>query len=244
MKKLALHIVILMVLATLFSCSTQQLLSSKLEGNISDLITNDSLYEHRIKADDKLSISIWNHDDLSIGSVFSIYNSNESFGKWVLVDQDGYAQLPKIGPMLLAGLTCKEAADTLEKIYSEDIKDPIIVAKVLNRHVTILGEVTMPGYYILEEEQVRIMDVIGKARGFTNYADVSAIKLVRNNISYPIDLQSMDTILYHSLILHSGDIVIVTPKRGKAVDQKAPTLIPFASVLTAVAVFTTLILRQ
>lgn len=230
-------------MCSLFSCSTQQLLVSKDYADITDLLPKDSAYQHRIQADDKLSLSIWNHNDLSIGSVFSIYNSNESFGKWVLIDEDGNAQLPKIGEVHLAGLTCVEAADTLEKLYATHIKDPIIVAKVLNRHVTILGEVRTPGYIILEEEEVSLMDVIGKAQGFSDYADLSSVRLVRDDKSYYMDLQEFDSVFYHSIVVHSGDIIIVSSKRGKSLDQKAPTLIPFASALTAIAVFSTLILR-
>lgn len=243
MKRLLVYSFMIMVLGSLFSCSTQQLLMSENHADIIDLLPKDSAYQHRIQVDDKLSLSIWNHDDLSIGSVFSIYNSNEAFGKWVLIDEDGNAQLPKIGEVHLEGLTCIEAADTLERLYAKHIKDPIIVAKVLNRHVTVLGEVRMPGYIILEEEQVNLMDVIGKAQGFSDYADLSSVRLVRGNKSYYLDLQELESVFYHNIIVHSGDILIVSSKKGKSLDQKAPTLIPFASALTAIAVFSTLIIK-
>lgn len=244
MKMIFYYLIGFALISSLFSCSTQQLLVSNDQGDIKDLLPKEEAYQHLIQTDDKLSLSIWNHDDLSVGSVFSIYNSNEAFGKWVLIDENGNAQLPKIGEVHLAGMTCVEAADTLEKLYAIHIKNPIVVAKVLNRHVTVLGEVRMPGYIVLEEEQVKLMDVIGKAQGFTDYADLSQIRLVRNDISYDLDLQKIDAVLSHTIVVHSGDIIIVSAKKGKALDQKAPTLIPFASVLTAVAVFATLILKQ
>ncbi|MCH2214883.1 MAG: polysaccharide biosynthesis/export family protein [Flavobacteriales bacterium] len=241
MRSIANSISAVVLFCALSFCTTQQLLTSSEPGNIYDLLPNDTIYQHVLRTDDKLSLSIWNHNNLSIGSVFSIYNSNESFGKWVLIDGNGNAQLPKLGEVRLAGMTCTEAADTLMQLYSTHIKDPIIVAKVLNRHATVLGEVRTPGYFILEEEEVNLMDLIGKAEGFSDYADLSDVRLIRNNKSYYIDLQEIDEFFYHSIVIHSDDIVVVSSKKGKALDQKAPTLIPFASALTAIAVFATLI---
>jgi len=243
MRQLIQIFALVSLLSALCSCTTQQLLTSKEPGSIYDLLPTDTSYQHIIRTDDKLSLSIWNHNDLSIGSVFSIYNSNESFGKWVLIDEDGNAQLPKIGEVHLAGMNCTQAADTLMQLYAVHIKDPIIVAKVLNRHATVLGEVRTPGYFVLEEEEVNLMDLIGKAQGFTDYADLSDVRLIRDNKSYFMDLQEIDEVFYHSIIIHSDDIVVVSSKKGKALDQKAPTLIPFASALTAIAVFATLIVK-
>tara|TARA_R110002049_G_scaffold16388_1_gene65327 strand:+ start:5784 stop:6518 length:735 start_codon:yes stop_codon:yes gene_type:complete len=244
MQRIILTLSIIVTLLGLSSCSNQQFLVSKTEGDIQDLIQVDSNFQHTIRPDDKLSLSIWNHDDISLGSVFSIYNSNESFGKWVLVDQDGFAQLPKLGKVKLGGLTCTQAADTLLNLYALNIKDPIIVVKILNRKVTILGEVRSPGNFILDEEQVNLLEIIGRAQGFTNYANMEEILLVRNNRNYSLDLQKMNEYQLHNLLLQSDDILVVTATRGKAFDQKAPRLIPVASTITAIAVVASFLIAR
>jgi polysaccharide export outer membrane protein len=244
MKRIILTFSIIVALLGLSSCANQQFLVSKTAGDIQDLLKVDSNFQHTIRPDDKLSLSIWNHDDISLGSVFSIYNSNESFGKWVLVDQNGFAQLPKIGKVKLGGLTCTQAADTLLKLYALNIKDPIIVVKILNRKVTILGEVRSPGNFILDEEQVNLLEIIGRAQGFTNYANMEEILLVRNNRNYSLDLQKMDDLQLHNLLLQSDDILVVTATRGKAFDQKAPRLIPVASTITAIAVVASFLIAR
>jgi polysaccharide export outer membrane protein len=104
-----------------------------------DRIPNPSFcnYEHHIEIDDKLSTSIRGHGDLSIGSLFGIYNSNEVYGKWVLAGKDGYAVFPAIGPVFIAGLTTKAAADTLALRDAVQIKNPVVVVKVLNMQVSV-----------------------------------------------------------------------------------------------------------
>jgi polysaccharide export outer membrane protein len=235
---------IILLLLSFSSCSNQEFLSTDTEGDLQDLLKLDSSFQHSIRPDDKLSLSIWSHNDMSLGSVFSIYNSNESFGKWVLVDQNGYVQLPKVGKVKIGGLTCTEAADTLRNFFGQEIKEPIIVVKILNRKVTILGEVTTPGNYILEEEQVRLMEAIGHAQGFTKYANMEHLKLVRNNQSYALDLRTMDPLQLHNLMVQSDDLIIATPTRGKAYDEKAPRLIPIATAITAFVIITSFVVSK
>ncbi len=233
----------LATIALLFSsCAYQNIFESKDQNSIADLLTVDSIYQHLITVDDKLSISVWNHDNMSIGSLFGIYNSNEVYGKWVMVDAAGYIMVPKIGRVRLGGLTCKEAADKLASLYSEILVDPNLVVKVLNRDVTILGEVRTPGKYILEKEKNTLTEIIGNAQGFEFYAEKKKIQLIRNNKSYQIDFTQLVDNNYQILV-QAGDVINVPTRKGKSIDKKAPTLIPFASALTALAVIVSIILK-
>lgn len=242
-KDYSIYIALIVLLVFGESCRTQQILSSQLEGNVEDLFQIDTTFQHHIKADDKLSLSVWNHDDLSLGSVFSIYNSNEAYGKWILVDQAGYVQIPKLGKVKVLGMSTTEAADTISRMYAKHINNPIVVVKVLNRYVTILGEVRAPKAYPLEKEQMGLIEILGKAEGFTQYANLNEVRLVRNGLNYTLDLENGDAYRFDKLILQSEDILIVSAKKGKVLDQKAPTLIPFASALTAIAVVASFVLN-
>lgn len=136
---------------------------------------------------DKITMSIWGHDDLSIGSVNSIYSSSEETGKWITLDKDGEANLPKIGRIKLSGYNLKEVNYILEQKYSSQLKDPIINVRVLNHYVTVLGEVNKPGKYQLDNEKITLVQIIGTAQGFNNYAN-SRVKLVRIVNNAPVEL--------------------------------------------------------
>ncbi len=193
-------------------------------------------YQHTLRPDDKLSLSIWNHDDLSIGSVYSIYNTNESFGKWILIKKDSSASIPFIGTLNLVGHTLNEAESIITDSLVTYIKKPILELKVLNREVTILGEVKAPGNYLLEKESNTLLEYLGKAEGLNFYADSKKIKVVRDNRPYIIDLTQLDAFNEKNIYLKSGDIIYVPSKKGKKLDMKAPVLIPFASLLTSIGV--------
>ncbi len=232
-------LLVLNVLA-LASCSYQNIFTTDRSDSLEELMRVDTIYQHVIGIDDKLSVSVWNHQNMSIGSVFGIYNSNEVYGKWVMVDVNGDAMLPRIGKVTLAGLTVVQAADTLSKRYSSMLVDPIIVVKIQNREVSILGEVRTPGKYILEKETNTLTEIIASAQGFEFYADKKNVLLLRNNKSYIIDLTVLENNNYQ-IIVQNGDVISVPSRGGKMVDKRAPTLIAFASAITAIAVLISLI---
>lgn len=234
MKPIA-TIVTLVSSLLLFSCGNQRFLDTKYHGDVTELIRSGKQYEYTIRPDDKLTLSIWNHDNLSVGSLFSIYNSNEAYGKWVLVDTTGHVNLPQLGMVPVEGMSVRQLADTLTRRYAEYLVDPIIVVKVLNREVTILGEVKSPGNYILEKEVNGLYELIGRAQGLTAYSDVKHVQVIRKDTSYIVNLSQLTP--EYSLNLESDDILYIPSKRGKIIDQKAPTIIPFASAITAAAVF-------
>lgn len=235
MRKLIAYFLLAYLSLSLISCSTINIFGKTTQLDPISEEINDPNYEHIIKPDDKLSLSIWNHNDVSIGSTFSIYNSNESFGKWLLVHQDSLIALPEVGLVKVGGLTCNEATELLISLYSQKLKDPIIAVKIMNKKVTVLGEVNQPGVYILEKEQTRVAEVLGEAQGLTFYANKSNIQLIRNNKSYSLDFTSKNALDYN-ILLHSGDVINILSKNEKRLDKKAPTIIPFASLVSSIAI--------
>ncbi|PHR30920.1 MAG: hypothetical protein COA38_09330 [Fluviicola sp.] len=231
---------ILGLLISVLSCKPGHYINTDKEANATELLqaVNES---YRLRTDDKITASIWGHNDLSLGSIFSIYSSSESFGKWVLIDSSGNATLPKIGEVKLSGLTTAEAADTIVGRLSKFLVDPVVVIKVINREVTVLGEVKSPGNYLLDKETNSLYEIIGKAEGFLQYANMERIQLIRDNTSYFIDLTELSETALHSIKVQPRDIINIPAKRGKRFDMSSKRIIPFASAITAIAVFFSLI---
>jgi polysaccharide export outer membrane protein len=94
MKKLAAFLVILFFFC---SCKTQNLSVSKTDTNNAESFLYDANYQYKIRKDDKILISVLGEDNLSVDSVYGIYNSNEVYGKWLMVDTNGAIEIPKIG---------------------------------------------------------------------------------------------------------------------------------------------------
>ncbi len=218
------------------SCRTQNMFESNLDAKdtLHTVFQADD-YRPLISPDDKLSLSIWNHDNLSVGSVFGIYNSNEVYGKWIMVNPEGFVSLPKIGPVKLGGLTTDEAAELLKEQYAKYILNPIIVVKVLNREISVLGEVLNPGSYPMDKEKNYVVEYLAKAGGLNFYAAKSKVILIREGQHCVLDFTDMEAYNRSNMLLKNGDVIYVPTKKGKSLDKKAPTLIPFTSLATTIA---------
>ncbi|MEM7368407.1 MAG: polysaccharide biosynthesis/export family protein [Bacteroidota bacterium] len=207
----------------------------------------DDYYEHVIQPDDKITLSIWGHDELGVGSSFSVYSSTLESGKYIVIDQQGEVSLPLIGKVRLAGLTAREADLFLNKLYSKFVKTPIIYLRVLNHMVTLFGEVNSPGNYTLVKQQTPLLEILGEAGGFTKYADKAHIKILRYREGRAweeifIDLTDLETLNQSSLILRSKDLIYIPERKIKATEQAiGNTLVPVVGVLGTLAIIVSLL---
>lgn len=208
--------------------------------NVDSAFHYDSAYTYHIRKSDKVNISVWGHDDLSVGSVYGIYNSNEVYGKWLMVDDRGTIDVPKHGSMSVEGLSIPELKDSLKLIYSKWILNPVVDVKILNKEVSVLGEVRNPGVIKLEKDCMSLLEVISRCGGFEFYANMKHVKIIRQEGPHVrmanINLSQSKDYLMQNIQLHPGDVVIVPSKSYKEFDKRISTIIPFTSTATAVAV--------
>lgn len=200
-----------------------------------------------IQAGDKLTISIWGHDDLSIGSINTNFNSSEATGRWLVVDNEGEVNLPQIGRVKIGGYDVKEVNYLLEQQYSQLIKDPIINVKILSHYVTILGEVNTPGRYQLDNERVSLVEVLGTAGGLTPYARNDGIKVIRlvngQPVELDVDFTSLVAYAEYNVDLQPDDVVYVGATGKKFTDEKLRRVTNVTGILTGIALVASVFLK-
>ncbi len=237
MKKL----IILGLIVTFFaSCKTQNLLVSENEANDLASFSYNKNYQYQIRKDDKISISVWGEDAYSVGSVYGIYNSNEVYGKWLLVDANGNIEIPKIGTTQVIGKTIPEMKEYIKNQLKQWLVNPVVDVKVHNKEITILGEVRNPNTIQVDKDHNSLLELISKTGGFDFYANLKSIKILRQqgeNVKVTnIDLTKANDILNTNIQLHPGDIVIVPSKKNKEFDKRISTIIPFTTTVSAAAI--------
>jgi len=229
----------------LSSCSTQSLLmKGKIERNRA-YFRPDPGYQYTIKQGDKVSISIYDHDDMSVGSVFGIYNSNEVYGKWLMVDVDGNITIPKLGQVHVGDSTVAAATKMLTEMYGKWIVEPTVVVKILNKEVDVLGDVNTPGKYVVEKDNNSLLDVIGKAGDFGFYANKKKVHVLRYVNDTPrsvrINLTKADKLFSQNIAVRPGDIVYVPSRKSKVWDKRSGSIIiPLATIISSAVLISTL----
>lgn len=237
MKKILITLAIVLLFT---SCRTYNLIENKTGPMDKAVFSYDANYQYRIRKDDKISISVWGEDNLSVGSVYGIYNSNEVYGKWLLVDINGNIEIPRIGTKNVVGKTIPELKEEIKNEMTKWLVTPIVDVKVLNKEITILGEVRNPNTIQVDKDKNNLFEMISKTGGFDFYANLKAIKILRQegeNVKVTnIDLTKSDDILNTNILLHPGDIVIVPSKKNKEFDKRISTIIPFTTTVSAAAI--------
>lgn len=237
LKKLTLSFFFLMLLV---SCKTYNVLEEEQATRNMQDFSYDPNYEYRIRKDDKITLSVWGEDDLSVGSVYGIYNSNEVYGKWLLVDINGNIEIPKLGTTPVVGKSVSELKEEIKTKLKKWLVNPIVDVKVLNKEIAVMGEVRNPAVIQVDKDQNTLLELVSKAGGFEMYANLKSIKILRQegeNVRVTnIDLTKMKDVPNQNILLHPGDYIIVPSKKSKDFDKRISTIIPFATVTSAAAI--------
>jgi len=191
--------------------------------------TKDSLisYTPILKPDDVLGITISSIDIDAVKPFNQAVISYNSFGQNIgnvtsqgyLIDSKGMIDFPVLGKIKIAGLNRMEAADYLKEKIKNYIKDPIVIIRILNFKVTIIGDVRSPGTFIFQNERITILDALGLA-GDLNITGLRSNILVIREIDgkktgIRIDLTKSELINSPVYYLQQNDVVYVEQNKTK-----------------------------
>ncbi|MFK7921831.1 MAG: polysaccharide biosynthesis/export family protein, partial [Bacteroidia bacterium] len=151
------------ILCSFSACTPQWLFQPKELGYTGPETVTVEPHEHILQPSDKIILSVWGHDELGVGSAFSVFSSTLEQGKFIAIDARGEITLPLIGEVKISDLSAREADLYLTKLFSKYLKDPIVYLRILSLEVTLIGEVRTPANYQLDKEPFSIIELIGEA---------------------------------------------------------------------------------
>ncbi|MBA3827691.1 MAG: polysaccharide biosynthesis/export family protein [Taibaiella sp.] len=185
-----------------------------------------------VQPDDILQISIQTIDqksaDMIAGSSVAAAGASAAAGTYTnsqnipsyLVDANGYIEAPLVGKIKVGGLTTTEVRNLLHEKASIYYKDPIINVRFSNFTVTILGDVSKPGRFVLPNEKITVIDAIGIAGDLAISGRRENIMIIREEGGKKIiaryDLNSTDIFRSPYYYLKQGDLVYVQPNKAKS----------------------------
>jgi protein involved in polysaccharide export with SLBB domain len=127
-----------------------------------------------------------------------------------VVDEQGNINLPLIGAFRVAGRTCGEAQDLIEKSYIERkyYKTITVIIVPPESEYSVTGEMMRPGPYPLTRNLTLTM-ALGRAGRYTEYADQRRVILTRNNQRVEINLEEIRSGKRKDIIVIPGDVIEV-----------------------------------
>lgn len=171
--------------------------------------SSDLLYIHVI-GDDPASVAFLN----LMPATFSGYSSEMDLVTFI-VDEVGDIVYPKFGRLHVAGKTVDQIREEIQIEVNKFMEDASVFVKLVNRTITVLGEVRSPGQHPMVKNQLSVFEAIGTAGDITDFGNRRAIKLIRETPAgkevASIDLTDPDLISspYYYVLPH--DILYVEP---------------------------------
>lgn len=182
--------------------------------DISQINTNE---QYKIGINDELIVDISPNKGANLMEVGSEMNINSGIITAV-VEFDGTVKVPVLGPIILTGLTKREAELLLEEKYREYFIDPFIRVKINNKRVIMFaGEGGSARVLLLKNENTTLLEAIASSGGLNGNAKANRVKLIRKDelgVSkiYLIDLSKISGLNSGNIVLQGNDIVYIEPR--------------------------------
>lgn len=162
-----------------------------------------------------------------------------------LVDNQGEIDFPVLGRLKISGLTKNECEALIrEKLVPYLKETPIVNVRMVNYKISVLGEVTRPGTFTVNNEKVNVLEALAMAGDMTVYGVRDNVKLVRENANgerliQTLNLNDADLVRSPYFYLQQNDILYVSPNKTKArnsdIGNSTTLWISATSILVSIA---------
>ncbi|SFN76559.1 polysaccharide biosynthesis/export family protein [Salegentibacter flavus] len=221
---------------------------------------NEQQKNLRIKPNDQLTISVSAPEQVAAlpfnlpvigvdpgGSDLGLSATGRQQLQTFQVEKNGTIDFPVLGKVEAAGYSQEQLAAKLKEQIKVYVQDPIVNVRVVNFHISVLGEVTRPGTFEVQDDYFSLPQALGMAGDMSIYGRRDNVLVVREEGGTKthayLDLGDADVINSPYYYLQQNDVIYVEPNKAQrqsaSYNRNAGIYISIASVLVSVAVLLT-----
>lgn len=184
-----------------------------------------------IRPGDRISIVVTCADP-ELALVFNLAISNARIGAPVsskgssgdsrvasfTVDPMGDIEYPLLGKIYAAGMTREQLAELIKSkiVEAKYITDPTVVVDFLNASITVLGDVRAPGSYMIERDDMTIIQALSLAGDLNITGCRENVLVVRRegdtNKAYRVNLTDAESLMQSPVFyIQQNDAIYVEP---------------------------------
>jgi polysaccharide export outer membrane protein len=183
--------------------------------------------------------------DRATANMNYLTNEGSAYMVGYSVDPDGYVAVPLLGKLPVEGLTVYQIRDLFQEKVDSLFRHAYVEVRLMSFKFTVIGEVRAPGSYVNYNDQLTVLEAIGRAGGISETGTKEKILVIRpegdQTVTYHIDLQDKSLLSSPAYFITPNDVVIVQPNPKKVFNLNLPTISFIISAATA-AITTTLLL--
>jgi polysaccharide export outer membrane protein len=204
-------------------------------------------FEYRVQINDVLSIRVMGLDEKT-HQYFNVESMNAFQGvsdaslyvNGFSVDKNGHVQLPTVGKIKVQGLTVGEAQELVQRKINEYFTNATVILKMVSFRVSVLGDVSRPGSYLVFNNQITLLEALSMAGGPNEFADKSHVTLMRQSErgvqAIYVDLSNTSVLSSEYYYLLPNDVVYVPALKARAGRLNLELFVILLTTLSTVAV--------
>ena len=188
--------------------------------NGSSKLFENRKFEYRVQVNDVLSIRVMGLDDatskfFNVEQQGNFQNVSDAalYVNGYSIDKNGQVQLPTVGKIKLQGLTVGEAQELVQRKINEYFNNATVILKMVNWRISVMGDVSRPGAYVVYNNQITILDALAMAGGPNEFADKTHVTLLRQSErgvqALYVDMSNTNVLSSEYYYLLPNDIVYV-----------------------------------
>jgi polysaccharide biosynthesis/export protein len=210
---------------------------------------NNNVPDYKLQVNDVLSVKVLSAES-ALSEIYNIISPTNGFGvaeagsmylSGYTIDVDGNINLPNVGKLKVSGLTTKQAQQLIQNNLNQYLTGATVVVKLISFKISVLGEVKMPGYYYVYNDQANLLEGLALAGDLTQGANRQHIKLIRQKPggSEVILLDLTDPSLVQSpyYYLLPNDVLYVEPRKTYLNRENLVVVTTVLSVISTAALF-------
>jgi len=178
---------------------------------------------YKLGPGDVLQITVWDHPELAaaLGQPAASTRPSDASPGFV-VDHDGNVEFPYVGNVHVGGQSAEQVQRRIAQGLSRVFVSPQVTVRVASyraAQVYIDGEVRAPGAQTINDIPMTLTEAINRAGGFAPNADQSRVVLIRDGVSYPVNVSDMidQGVNPARIMLANGDMLRVLSREDNAV---------------------------
>jgi len=176
----------------------------------------DNLYIRVVTLDEKTTLLL---NPLSGGGSTNVASDASVYLTSYTVNEKGYLDFPMTGEIFVKNMTIEEVKTILQDNLQLYMKEFVVIVKLVNYNITMLGEVQKPGQYKIYQENINLFEAVSMSGDLTDFANRNKVAIIRqiktgSEVVY-VDMTKRDILLSEYYYLKPNDIVYVQPVKGK-----------------------------
>jgi len=188
---------------------------------------NERNLDYRVQPGDNLYIRVVTFDakttlllnPLSNGAGTGNVNDAGMYIQSYTISDVGYLEFPMVGELYVRNMNVDEIRDLLTEKLKEYLLELVVIVKLVNYNLTMLGEVKRPGQYKVYQTDINLFEAVSMAGDLTDFANRNKVAIIRQNkagseVIY-VDMTKRDILASDYYYLKPNDIIYAQPVRGK-----------------------------